>query len=700
MKTNGKRILSVLLSLLTVLPPCAALTAVAADTPTVLASGYCGVEDDGTNLTWTITENGVLTISGTGAMADYNHPEWVDPDTGVHHAEYTEETPWAEAVREAIAAQFGFTGENSVDSHFINNDNDAGSFPDAEQLRVYPDMIAQSRYYMRTVIIEEDVVSVGSGAFMGWLADDVRLPSTLQTIGDRAFDGCCFTDITLPEGLVSIGSRAFRQVPLMQITLPSTLQHIEKDAFVDSSLCSVTVNSDVALPGIPCYEGDAPYFTAEQRIAARKLLTFQDLMVCTANEAAALNEIRTAVLLNGLPETSLEDYERMLAVQASIEAQAYAGTTLTGATLSEQNEELIAAVNRLLGSSFTAQQLRIYAANAVVYSTAFITAGAAQTALYENGFYPVLYALNQLESLQATMLYETQMQGIPSDQSAALHADAIREILQRTEDCCGVTAAGLNEAETALFTKFNADCGSSFTPEADVSLIPFYQVDTAALNAAFNEAFGLTDGDASRTPEWEALGDLGELQPALWFTVVSCSYSVLQHAAAAGVNTETADHAFDLIQDHLPATCTEPGKDIYMCVNCGLQFEAPVNALGHTPTAYPETQPTYEAHGYTAGVYCAQCDTWLSGHEVIHNTFGAREVLQQPTTEEEGEVIITCSVCGERGLYAIERLEYTEPEEEPETRPTIIEQVAQTLQKAVNSVVNWILRLVKWLGKK
>ena len=118
------------------------------------------------------------------------------------------------------------------------------------------------------------------------------------------------------------------------------------------------------------------------------------------------------------------------------------------------------------------------------------------------------------------------------------------------------------------------------------------------------------------------------------------------------------------------------------------------------PVNYGETAPTYDAHGYTAGVYCTRCNSWLSGHEVIHNTFGAREVLRQPTTEEEGEVIITCTVCGERGLYAIERLEYTEPEEEPETRPTIIEQVAQTLQKAVNSVVNWILRLVKWLGKK
>ena len=35
----------------------------------VVASGTCGAE--GGNLTWTFDSDGVLTISGTGAMADY-----------------------------------------------------------------------------------------------------------------------------------------------------------------------------------------------------------------------------------------------------------------------------------------------------------------------------------------------------------------------------------------------------------------------------------------------------------------------------------------------------------------------------------------------------------------------------------------------------------------------------------------------------
>ncbi|MBR5423294.1 MAG: hypothetical protein IK108_04705, partial [Clostridia bacterium] len=60
-------------------------------------------------------------------------------------------------------------------------------------------------------------------------------------------------------------------------------------------------------------------------------------------------------------------------------------------------------------------------------------------------------------------------------------------------------------------------------------------------------------------------------------------------------------------------------------------------------------------------------------------------------------VIITCTVCGEQGLYAIEKLAPSEPEPEPAEPDWGL---FEPIRKAVNSVVNWILRLIRWLGGK
>ncbi len=37
----------------------------------IVASGYCGGEDDGTNLAWTLDNEGALTITGEGSMENY-----------------------------------------------------------------------------------------------------------------------------------------------------------------------------------------------------------------------------------------------------------------------------------------------------------------------------------------------------------------------------------------------------------------------------------------------------------------------------------------------------------------------------------------------------------------------------------------------------------------------------------------------------
>ena len=139
-------------------------------------------------------------------------------------------------------------------------------------------------------------------------------------------------------------------------------------------------------------------------------------------------------------------------------------------------------------------------------------------------------------------------------------------------------------------------------------------------------------------------------------------------------------------------TCTLPGTAVQVvhCKFCDYEFsreEVGVSALNHpTRITFPATEATYDEHGYTEGVYCQDCETWISGHEIVHNTLGEREIVREATATEEGEVIITCTVCGERGLYSYSY--------KPDPEPTIGERI----RKAVRGIIDWFLRLIAWLG--
>ena len=80
-----KRLLSFVLAVLMIASLLPA-TALAAD---VVTSGTCGAEGDGSNLTWTLDSEGVLTISGSGDMYDY----------------YSSSAPWHGRVKSAVIAE-------------------------------------------------------------------------------------------------------------------------------------------------------------------------------------------------------------------------------------------------------------------------------------------------------------------------------------------------------------------------------------------------------------------------------------------------------------------------------------------------------------------------------------------------------------------------------------------------------------------
>ena len=153
---------------------------------TVLQSGTCG--DD---LTWSFNTAGTLTITGTGAMWNY---EWCQDGDTVYSS-----APWA--------------GLEITD-----------------------------------IALDEGVTRIGNCAFLDCktIFAPLSLPSTLQEIGDAAFSGCygLYGELELPESIIAIGACAFQGCEGLTgaLNLPSGISYIGSAVFNGCSGLTGTIS--------------------------------------------------------------------------------------------------------------------------------------------------------------------------------------------------------------------------------------------------------------------------------------------------------------------------------------------------------------------------------------------------------------------------------------------------------------------------
>ena len=159
---------------------------------TEVASGTCGE-----NLTWTLDDEGVLTISGTGNMTNWT---------------YSLAVPWS-----------------------------------------------SYRTQIQRVIIEDGVTSIGGYAFSYCTAlTEITIPASVTKIGDIAFSDCtALTEITIPDGVTSIGDSAFFNCTgLTSVTIPDGVTSIRDQAFVNcTALTEITIPDSVRSIGQHVFAG-------------------------------------------------------------------------------------------------------------------------------------------------------------------------------------------------------------------------------------------------------------------------------------------------------------------------------------------------------------------------------------------------------------------------------------------------------------
>lgn len=205
-----------------------------------VASGICGGEEDGANLTWVLTEDGVLTITGTGAMAGYGA---------------TEETPWvsyADVVTSVVIGYDVTTIGNYAFSGFtlLTAVSIPGSVTTIGE-NAFSDCTA-----LTEVVIPGSVTSIGSNAFGGCsnLAKATIIDGgTAITLGSNAFEGCtALTEVTIPGNVTAIGSSAFKDCTgLAEMTICEGVKSIGQSAFENcAALAKVIIPDSVNSMGL------------------------------------------------------------------------------------------------------------------------------------------------------------------------------------------------------------------------------------------------------------------------------------------------------------------------------------------------------------------------------------------------------------------------------------------------------------------
>ena len=158
--------------------------------------------------------NGTLTVSGKGAMADYTQ---------------SDKRPWHNNRNDITSVVVG-SGVTSVGKNAF-----------------------ESFSNLTSVTLPEDFTAIGPYAFCNCSSlQSITIPSTVTSIGEGAFEGCsAMTSVTLPEGLTAINGMTFSDCSsLTSITIPSTVTSIGTSAFKScSSLTSITIPSMVTSIG-------------------------------------------------------------------------------------------------------------------------------------------------------------------------------------------------------------------------------------------------------------------------------------------------------------------------------------------------------------------------------------------------------------------------------------------------------------------
>ncbi|MGN0006248.1 MAG: leucine-rich repeat domain-containing protein [Candidatus Gastranaerophilaceae bacterium] len=272
---RSKKLISIILALAMVLTliPFGSMTLFAEDETT----GTCG-----SSVTWTLNSEGTLTISGTGAMYNYysdnrspfynnSNIRTVIIENGVTSIGGRAFESCSSLTSVTIPDSVTSIGKNaffscsgltniSIPNSVTSIDNYAFYNCSALASVTIPDGVTKIGTYvfyyctsLTSVTISNSVTSIGASAFSYCKGlTNITIPNSVTSIGASAFSFCIgLTNITIPDSVTDIGDSAFNNcINLKSVTMPDDLTEIGAYVFYNcKSLTSVTIPDSVTSIG-------------------------------------------------------------------------------------------------------------------------------------------------------------------------------------------------------------------------------------------------------------------------------------------------------------------------------------------------------------------------------------------------------------------------------------------------------------------
>ena len=304
----------------------------------IYGKGDCGI-----NVTWELTGDGTLIISGTGRISNYSHDNnapWYSCRA------YIKRVVIQQGVRAIGDRAFwdcsGLTsvtipdGVTSIGDYAFAYCVSLTSATIPEGVTSIGWSAFESCTALTFMTIPEGVTSIGNSAFSGCSGlTSVTIPDSVTSIGDYAFAYCVsLTSATIPEGVTSIGWSAFEScTALTFMTIPEGVTSIGNSAFSGcSGLTSVTIPSSVTSIG----------WSAFKNCTALTFMTIPESVTYISGEVFS-NCVRLARVT--IPKSVTEISSKAFYYCDSLTDVYYAGTAADWAkiSISEGNEDLLAA---------------------------------------------------------------------------------------------------------------------------------------------------------------------------------------------------------------------------------------------------------------------------------------------------------------------------------------------------------------------